>query len=67
LVIPKAEEDPNVGEGDAVVAVEGVIVPIPNKLEPARAYAGVTVVGSEGGGLPKLKKLASFVETGVVD
>jgi len=66
LVIPKAEEDPNVA-GDAIVAVEGVIVLLPNKLEPATADAGVTVGGSEGGGLPKLNKLASFVETGAVD
>lgn len=67
MVIPKAEEDPNVGEGDAVVAVEGVIVLLPNKPEPATEGAVVTVAGSEGGGLPKLKKLASFVETGAVD
>jgi len=52
---------------DPVGAAEDVSALLPNKLEPAPIDAGVTVAGSEDGGLPKLKKLVSFFETGVVD
>ena len=58
--------DPNTGEGDAVVSAEDVKVLLPNKLEPAPVDAAVTVAGSKDGDLPKLKKLVSFFETGVV-
>lgn len=68
MVIPKAGADPNAGEGDddGVVAAAGVVVLLPNKLEPAPVDAGATVAGSEDVVLPKLNELVSDFETGVV-